>query len=125
FPSRVRAADHDEQDPSARRADDVGAVNVVRDDVERTAMGWPVDSDGLRRLLRWLHDTYPSLPPIYITENGVACDDVVTSEGHVHDPDRVRYLENHLRALSQATHEGVDVRGYYCWSLLDNFEWAE
>ncbi|HET7304953.1 MAG TPA: GH1 family beta-glucosidase [Segeticoccus sp.] len=125
FPSRVRAAPFREADPALRTADDLGYEDVVGSDEERTAMGWPVDADGLRRLLRWLHDTYPQLPPVYITENGRACDDVVAANGHVHDPDRMRYLENHLRAVADATAEGVDVRGYYCWSLLDNFEWAE
>ncbi|MDE9364196.1 GH1 family beta-glucosidase [Luteipulveratus sp. YIM 133132] len=125
FPANVRAAAYDEPDPARRTASDLGFEDVVAEDVERTEMGWPVDSDGLRRLLRWLHETYPTLPPVYITENGRACDDVVAANGHVHDPDRVRYLEDHLRAVVAATHEGVDVRGYYCWSLLDNFEWAE
>ncbi|MDF8264957.1 GH1 family beta-glucosidase [Luteipulveratus flavus] len=125
FPANVRAAAYDEPDPARRTASDLGFEDVVAEGVERTEMGWPVDSDGLRRLLRWLHETYPTLPPVYITENGRACDDVVAANGHVHDPDRVRYLEDHLRAVVAATHEGVDVRGYYCWSLLDNFEWAE
>ncbi len=125
FPSCVRAGEYREPDPALRTADDIATAQVVDVDAERTAMGWPVDSDGLRRLLTWLHATYPSLPPIYITENGIACDDVVSEQGHVHDPGRVRYLEDHLRAVAQATHEGVVVRGYYCWSILDNFEWAE
>src|SRR5664280_2550449 len=73
----------------------------------------------------WLRDTYPTLPPIYITENGRACDDVVAPDGQVDDPDRVRYLDGHLRAVADAIDAGVDVRVYYCWSLMDNFEWAE
>jgi beta-glucosidase len=88
-------------------------------------MGWPVEPAGLTRLLEWLRDTYPTLPPIYITENGRACEDVVTPDGQVADPDRVRYLDGHLRAVADAIDAGVDVRGYYCWSLMDNFEWAE
>lgn len=88
-------------------------------------MGWPVEPAGLTRLLTWLRDTYPALPPIYITENGRACDDVVDAAGQVDDPDRVRYLDGHLRAVVDAVDAGVDVRGYYCWSLMDNFEWAE
>ena len=88
-------------------------------------MGWPVEPAGLTRLLQWLRDTYPGLPPIYITENGRACDDVVSDGGEVNDPDRVRYLDGHLRAVADAIDAGVDVRGYYCWSLMDNFEWAE
>jgi beta-glucosidase len=67
-------------------------------------------------------------PPIYITENGAAFADQVTRDdgGHpaVHDPRRVSYLQEHLGAVLQAIQEGVDVRGYFLWSLLDNFEWA-
>ena len=125
FPSRVRAAEPNEADPARRTADDLGYEDVIGPDEERTAMGWPVEADGLRRLLHWLDDTYPGLPPIYITENGRACDDVVGEDGQVQDPDRVRYLEDHLRAVGTAAAEGVDVRGYYAWSLMDNFEWAE
>jgi beta-glucosidase len=125
FPSRVRAAPYDQDDPALRTADDLGTEEVISPDQELTAMGWPVEPAGLTRLLAWLRDTYPNLPPIYITENGRACDDVLTPEGQVDDPDRVRYLERHLRAVTDAIEAGVDVRGYYCWSLMDNFEWAE
>jgi len=106
-------------------AHDLGIEDVIEPGEELTAMGWPVDADGLRRLLVWLRDTYPGLPPVHITENGRACDDVVGEDGAVRDPDRVRYLEDHLAAVAAACVEGVDVRGFYCWSLLDNFEWAE
>ena len=63
-------------------------------------MGWPVEADGLRRLLHWLHDTYPGLPPIYITENGRACDDVVGERRPGARPRPDRYLEDHLRAVA-------------------------
>jgi beta-glucosidase len=125
FPSRVRAAPYVQDDPAMRTADDLGTVDVISADEELTAMGWPVEPAGLTRLLQWLRDTYPTLPPIYITENGRACDDVVTPDGQVDDLDRVRYLDSHLRAVGDAIDAGVDVRGYYCWSLMDNFEWAE
>ena len=62
--------------------------------------------------------------PIYITENGAAFKDEVSAEGGVHDPRRVNYLREHLAACHQAINEGVDLRGYFVWSLLDNFEWA-
>ena len=88
-------------------------------------MGWPIDPDGLRRLLTWLKSTYPTLPPIYITENGRASNDLVSPEGQIEDPERIRYVQEHLGAVAQAIAGGVDVRGYYYWSLLDNFEWAE
>ena len=88
-----------------------------------TDMGWPITPDGFTELLVRLKNDYPNMPPIYITENGCAYDDPVI-EGACHDPRRVEYLDLHLRALKDAIDEGVDVRGYYQWSLLDNFEWA-
>ncbi len=92
----------------------------------RTAFDWPVVPDGLREQLVALRTAYgDALPPVYITESGCAYDDVVDAEGGVSDPERVAYLDAHLRAVAQAVQEGVDVRGYYTWSLLDNFEWAE
>jgi beta-glucosidase len=125
FPSTVRQAPYVQADPALRTADDLGIEEVLEPGEELTAMGWPVEPAGLTRLLTWLRDTYPGLPPIYITENGRACDDVVDEAGRVDDPDRVRYLDGHLRAVVDAVEAGVEVRGYYCWSLMDNFEWAE
>ncbi|CAN5543255.1 GH1 family beta-glucosidase [soil metagenome] len=89
-----------------------------------TSMGWEVHPDGLRILLTRLGAEYPSLPPLYVTENGSAYDDTVSADGAVHDADRVAYLEAHLDAVAAAIAEGADVRGYFAWSLLDNFEWA-
>ena len=63
-------------------------------------------------------------PPLYVTENGAAFPDVVTADGEVDDADRVAFLDGHLRAAKQAIDQGVDLRGYFAWSLLDNFEWA-
>ncbi len=90
----------------------------------RTAMGWEIHADGLRDLLVSLKHTYPDIPPMVITENGAAFDDQVAADGSVHDDDRRRYLEDHLRACAVALSEGVDLRGFLAWSLLDNFEWA-
>jgi beta-glucosidase len=90
----------------------------------RTAMGWEVNPDGLRTLLSRLGREYPPLPPLYVTENGSAYDDVVSADGAVHDAERVAYLEAHLDAVAGAIADGADVRGYFAWSLLDNFEWA-
>jgi beta-glucosidase len=98
---------------------------VLPDGVPVTAVDWPVQPDGLRELLVGLRAGYPSLPPIYVTENGAAYDDEVGSDGTVHDPLRVDYLHRHLLALHEAIAAGVDVRGYFVWTLLDNFEWAE
>ena len=124
FPARVRYVPYDEADPALRRIDDLGAESPVLTGDEVTEMGWPVDADGLRRLLRWLHETYPGLPPVVITENGRACADTPV-DGTVNDPERIGYVDAHLRAVAQAVQEGVDVRGYFHWSLMDNFEWAE
>jgi beta-glucosidase len=88
-----------------------------------TDMGWPITPSGLTALLVRLRDDYPNLPPIYITENGCAYDDPVI-DGRCADPRRIDYLDQHLRALRDAIDSGVDVRGYFQWSLMDNFEWA-
>jgi beta-glucosidase len=90
---------------------------------EATDTGWALTPDGLTQLLIGLHERYADLPPVYITENGAAYDDPVV-DGRCHDARRISYLDRHLRALHAATAAGVDVRGYFVWSLLDNFEWA-
>ncbi|MEW2633653.1 GH1 family beta-glucosidase [Streptomyces sp. NPDC048389] len=89
----------------------------------RTAMDWPVDANGLHELLIRLRDDLPGVP-LVITENGAAYDDYADPSGAVHDPERVAYLHAHLSAVHRAIGEGADVRGYFLWSLLDNFEWA-
>ena len=88
-----------------------------------TDMGWEVQPWGLRDLLLRLDKDY-TLPPVYITENGAAYADEVTPAGSVEDLDRLAYVDSHLRAVREAMDAGVDVRGYFVWSLLDNFEWA-
>jgi beta-glucosidase len=92
--------------------------------LSRTAMDWEVNPDGLRVLLGRLTREYPTLPPLYVTENGAAYDDVVSADGLVHDPERTAYVSQHIQAIADAIAEGSDVRGYFLWSLLDNFEWA-
>ena len=89
----------------------------------RTAMDWPVDADGLHELLIRLRDDLPGVP-LVITENGAAYDDYADPSGEVKDPERVAYLHAHLSAVHRAIADGADVRGYFLWSLLDNFEWA-
>ncbi|MFJ3929111.1 GH1 family beta-glucosidase [Streptomyces sp. NPDC090029] len=89
----------------------------------RTAMDWPVDADGLHELLVRLRDDLPGTP-LVITENGAAYDDYADPSGEVKDPERVAYLHAHLAAVHRALEDGADVRGYFLWSLLDNFEWA-
>ncbi|WP_146075112.1 GH1 family beta-glucosidase [Streptomyces sp. Ru73] len=88
-------------------------------DRPRTAFGWPVVPEALTELLTGFRDRYgAALPPVVITENGCSYDGV-------EDPERIAFLDAHLRALHEAMTAGVDVRGYFVWSLLDNFEWAE
>ncbi|MFI9788357.1 GH1 family beta-glucosidase [Kitasatospora sp. NPDC051984] len=90
------------------------------DGVPRTHFGWPVVPDGLRELLLLLRDRYgAALPPITVTESGCSTDDTLD------DTFRIDYLAGHLDALARAAADGIDVRGYCTWSLLDNFEWAE
>ena len=103
----------------------IGGQDVVDVDppVLTTAMGWGVEPDGLVELLTRLHDEWPAIP-LVITENGSAWEDVVAPDGAVRDPDRVDYLLRHLEAAAGALGKGVDLRGYFAWSLLDNFEWS-
>ncbi|MZE78843.1 GH1 family beta-glucosidase [Streptomyces xinghaiensis] len=123
-PMTVRDVPHTEPDPAARTAVDIGAAELWREDVRRTTMGWPVVPEALGELLTGLTREYPSLPPLLITENGSSEADTVADDGSVHDADRVAYLHDHLRVLADTIAAGVDVRGYFVWSLLDNFEWA-
>ena len=90
----------------------------------RTAMNWEVNPSGLHKLLVRLGREYPNMPPLFVTENGSAYDDVVSADGHIHDVERTRYVTDHVQAVSDAIAEGADVRGYFVWSLLDNFEWS-
>ena len=89
-----------------------------------TAMNWLVDSSAIYELMTRVRDETSGLP-LYITENGSAWYDYVTSDGTVEDYERLQYLRDHLVALHAAIADGVNLRGYFAWSLLDNFEWAE
>jgi beta-glucosidase len=91
-----------------------GFVEYLAPDVERTVMGWAIAPASLRDML-----------PLYITENGCAADDYLTPEGVVDDFERIAYIHSHLDAALQAVDDGVNVAGYFHWSLMDNFEWAE
>ncbi|MFD7441412.1 GH1 family beta-glucosidase [Streptomyces sp. NPDC059909] len=88
-----------------------------------TEMGWSIDPTGLYDLLLRYTREAPGLP-LMITENGAAYPDKPAADGSVHDPERIRYLHGHLSAVHRAIADGADVRGYFLWSLMDNFEWA-
>ena len=95
---------------------------VTRED-EITDMGWEVYPDGLLNILERIHQDY-RFPEIYVTENGAAYPDDPGSDGLVEDTSRQSYIERHLGTLSQAIQRGVPIKGYFVWSLLDNFEWG-
>ncbi|XOV78947.1 MAG: GH1 family beta-glucosidase [Aestuariibacter sp.] len=88
-----------------------------------TEMGWEVYPSGLLLVLDELNRRY-KLPPVYITENGAAMSDTL-EDGQIYDVERVDYYQHHLEAVENAIKKGVDVQGYFAWSLMDNFEWAE
>ena len=87
----------------------------------KTAAKWPVTPDALYWGVRFLCERYQH--PLYITENGMSCHDVVSADGRVHDPNRIHFLDQYLSALQKASDDGADIRGYFLWTFLDNFEW--
>ncbi|WP_067503215.1 GH1 family beta-glucosidase [Actinoplanes sp. TFC3] len=99
-------------------------VREVKPGTARTAMDWPITPERFTQLLVRLHRDYPGLP-LVITENGAAFDDTADETGFVADDDRTSYLAEHIAAVAAAREQGADIRGYFAWSLLDNFEWAE
>ena len=106
-------------------AHDDGSVLALRDAGlvgDTTAMGWPVVPEALTDLLVRVQRDYGDVP-LLITENGAAYEDPINGAEVIEDPRRVAYIESHLDAVEKAIAAGVDVRGYYVWSLLDNFEW--
>ena len=124
-------------DPGGERADaavwETRSPNPVPDGIHHhsrglptTDMGWEVQPEGLTRLLTRLQQDYtgPRGTAMFITENGAAYPDVVQPDGSVHDPERLAFVDAHLRAVRDAIDAGADVRGYFAWSLMDNFEWA-
>lgn len=89
----------------------------------RTDIGWEIYPKALTELLVSLNEKY-QLPPVFITENGASIADTI-EDGVVNDVDRVAYYHSHLNAVNDAITQGVDIQGYFAWSLMDNFEWAE
>jgi beta-glucosidase len=120
FPTRVRAA-RDGEDGSNPMPGCDGVVEVAPIPPV-TDMGWEQSPESHRLIIE--RSARESGLPIYITENGSAWPDTVSDDGAVHDPERVNYLQQHLGAVADAIEGGTDVRGYFAWSLLDNFEWA-
>jgi len=118
---RVQADGH--RDVAATPWVGVDDVEFIQQPGPYTAMGWIIEPAGLTELLVSLHTTYPD-QPLMITENGAAFDDEVAADGRIHDERRIAYLHDHIEAVGVAIDAGVDVRGYFVWSLLDNFEWA-
>ncbi|MFQ6853219.1 GH1 family beta-glucosidase [Streptomyces sp. 35M1] len=112
---QIVTADPDGPAPRAKQVSVPGA--------RLTHMDWEVHAEGLKQLLLRLTEEY-GVQRIYVTENGSAYEDVVAADGSVHDPERVRYLEEHLAACARAVAEGAPLAGYFAWSLMDNFEWA-
>jgi beta-glucosidase len=102
----------------------LGTRVVERHGVERTGFGWEVSPEGMVTLLERVQREYAPAA-IHLTENGSTYDDVVLPDGSVHDAQRRSYLARHLEAARTAIARGVPLKGYFAWSLLDNFEWAE
>ncbi len=98
-------------------------LQEIEGPLPKTAMDWEIYPDGLYHFLTWVNAEFADGLPIYVTENGMASYDTV-SNGSVEDPARIAYLNAHMAALRRAAAEGVPVRGYFIWSLLDNYEWA-
>ena len=88
----------------------------------RNSFGWAITPEALKWGAKFLYERY--MLPIYITENGLSCHDVISLDGKVHDPNRIDFLNRYLLCLREAADEGADVAGYFQWSLMDNFEWA-
>ncbi|MGZ8567371.1 MAG: family 1 glycosylhydrolase, partial [Actinomycetota bacterium] len=104
--------------------DSLGVWSVSPPGVDVTAMGWPIQPDGLTEMLTRVHGEYGPAK-LYITENGAAFEDEIGPRGEIHDAARIAYLSDHLLAARDALSAGVPLAGYFAWSLLDNFEWAE
>jgi beta-glucosidase len=119
--STVRAVSEPTGKPTAVIGGEL--IDDVEPDGPTTTMGWGISPEDFTALLLRLREVAPGLP-VYVTENGSAWPDEVGPDGQVHDPERVDYLLRHLAAMTTAIEQGADVRGYFAWSLLDNFEWA-
>lgn len=98
-------------------------IEGVSSEKPKTAMGWEIYSKGLEELLIRIKNDYGNIP-LFITENGAAFEDKLEADGSIIDDERVQYLKEHLIACYEAIQHGVNLKGYYLWSMFDNFEWA-
>lgn len=89
-----------------------------------SGINWPITSGGLKRLLHWANDYMGGNVPIVLTENGAACNDRITKDNRIHDEQRIRFLAANLNECAQVIKEGVPLKGYFCWSFIDNYEWT-
>jgi len=99
-------------------------AKVIKKKTPITEMGWEIYPQGLYEVLTRLRKEYDN-PALYVTENGVAFEDNITKEGKVQDDDRIAFLRDHIAAVHRAIRDGVKVKGYFVWTNMDNFEWAE
>jgi beta-glucosidase len=118
-----RALEDNESENGPRHNSSVRVEDGTPGQDPRTTMGWAIVPEAFYDLLRELGTEAPSLA-LYVTENGCAAEDYVDPQGEVNDFERIAYLRSHLEAAARAVADGVDLRGYFVWSLLDNFEWA-
>jgi beta-glucosidase len=95
----------------------------VKGNLKKTAMGWEIYPEGLYDIIVKLRKEYTQLP-IYITENGAAFDDTLSDKKRINDVERINYIKSHLLKIADLNQQGADIRGYYLWSFMDNFEWA-
>lgn len=105
---------------NGRQCDENGYVDRYQG-FPRTALGWPVSPEIMHYGLMFLYERYRL--PIYVSENGVACNDRIYADGKVHDSERIDFLYRYISEMEKAIDEGCDIRGYLHWSLMDNFEW--
>ncbi len=96
---------------------------VANKDAKYTAMGWEIYPEGLYDILLIINQKYTA-KPLFITENGAAFPDRISTDGRVHDRERIEYFKQHLEVTDRALKAGIPLKGYYFWSLMDNFEWA-
>ncbi|HEY5465500.1 MAG TPA: GH1 family beta-glucosidase [Clostridia bacterium] len=116
---------HNIYNGQAIRADGKGGYVIVprKPGYDYTGNKWPVTPEALYWGPKFLAERYKK--PIYLTENGISCPDVVSLDGKVHDPNRIDFLSRYLLSLRRAVEDGVDIRGYFYWCVTDNFEWAK